>query len=190
MSSRMIVLSLIFTVCIFYMTYTLSFYKYCELSTKEQDSQNANDPYRILCNEVYTNYSNHTLLKQTINNLYELVLSQTKLDKEEIETSIKKVDVVSLRFMMKLLKIVHFTLYGCLLYFLIVILPELLMKLIKYIVTKVLFIVFFVFILDALFKIYFDINIDVLRFFDKSYYMEMSFVVHVIDLFKFFYRLF
>lgn len=194
MSSRMIILSLIFTVCIFYMTYTLSFYKYCEISSKEQvnylESENGIDPYKNLCKEVYTDYSNHTLLKQTINKLYEFVLTQNILEKREIEISIKKMDVVTLRFMMKLLKIVHFSLYGCLLYLIIVILPDMLMRFIKYLLTKVLFVVFVVFILDALFKIYFDINIDVLRFFDKSYYMEMSVVVHMIDIIKFFYRLF
>ena len=175
MDSKLILIILIIIFCLFYMGYTLVFYKYCENSLKTGKflvTENKNELYSNLCKELYTDYSNHILLKQTINKFYDILISQTKLDVSEIEFYVNSVDLSTLRLMMKVLKIVHLALYGSVLYIAIVILPIYSIKLLKYILSKILFIIFIIFILDALLKIHFDINIDVFQFFDKSFYMN------------------
>jgi hypothetical protein len=129
------------------------------------------------------------VLKQTINKFYEFLITQTKLESSESESVIRTFDISSLRMMMKVLKIVHFILYSSFLYLAIVILPIFVVNIMKYVLSKVLFVAFLAFILDALLKIYFDINIDIIRFFDTNYYLGLPLIVQIIDFFKFLMRI-
>ena len=127
-------------------------------------------------------YSNHTLLKKTINKFYDFLVYQTNMDENDINLNIKKVEIPSLRMMMKLLKIVHITLYGSFLYFLIVILPLYSIKLIKYLLSKMLFVIFIMFLFDALLKIYFDMNVDLIKFLDKNFYLDNPTFMGIINI--------
>ena len=161
----------------------MSYFKYCENSLKSfRVSDKSDDLYIGMCKEMYMDYSNHTLLKKTINKFYDFLVYQTNMDENDINLNIKKVEIPSLRMMMKLLKIVHITLYGSFLYFLIVILPLYSIKLIKYLLSKMLFVIFIMFLFDALLKIYFDMNVDLIKFLDKNFYLDNPTFMGIINI--------
>jgi len=176
------------------MWFTIPYYKYCEYAKLSQPStESFMSPgnsenfwkYKIVCQELHTDYSSHTLLKHVVNKFYEFLGSQDDLDAKEIEYQVMTMDMIHFKIVMKALKVVHLILYGCVIYLLLVVVPIYLLKLLKYFLSRFLLIVFFVFIVDALLKIQYDINIDLIKIFNFSTYVNNPYINSMLDTFKY-----
>ena len=173
--------------CILYMQYTHVYFRYCDYSLKTENylvSQDKVPLYSALCKEMYRDYSNHTLLKTTINLFYDL-FKENHIDTREFEYMINSIDYYSLKNYLKVLKLIHFFIYGIILYLLVLKFPIYFIKIVKYFLSKILLIVFFFVIIDAAAKIFLDIDIDFLQVFHPNFYSNSKIYLTITSVFGF-----
>ena len=171
--------------CTFYMGYTLVYYKYCDYSLNTGNyfvMENKTVLYSELCKEMYRDYSNHTLLKKTLNKFYE-VFKSANIDEKELEYSINNIEFNYLKNLMRILKFIHLIVYGVVIYLLIVIFPIYFLQITKYVMSKFLFVIFITFIIDAVAKIFFDVNLDFLQIFESNFYLNSKVFIYFSDIY-------
>jgi hypothetical protein len=176
MVNQIILVIIVSLVCVIFMQYTHIYYRYCNYSLKTDSylvSQDKVNMYSELCKEMYRDYSNHTLLRKSINIFYDF-MNETYSDIKEIEYSINSIDFYSLKNYLRLLKSTHFLIYIIFSYVIILKFPIYCINLFKYLFSKILLILFFCFIIDALAKIFLDIDIDLFQFFNPNFYKDST----------------
>ncbi len=162
---KLCLLSLIISLCIYYILSTRKYYTYCTNAKRysnymvEEDKQ---DLYMSLCNSVFKNYSNHTIMRYSIEVFYSIFYSQEP-NLEEIKAYILSKRFSTMNYEMKILKQVHFIFYLIILYLLVIDLPKLLIKFIMFFVDKILLVFFIILIFESVLNIFMDFDVDIMK---------------------------
>jgi hypothetical protein len=164
---KSIIVGLTVFLCIFYIFSTRHYYTYCTYAKIIDNylvKEEFKEQYLMLCESTFKNYSNHSIMKYSIDILYYL-FTKVELSPEEnnrLKIYISNVNYYSMKLELKILKTVHLGLYSMILYFLIVVLPKKLIAIILFIINKLLFVIFLIFMAEAVLNLYMDINVDII----------------------------
>lgn len=169
---KAVVLFTLSLLCLAYMCYTRQYYLYCAHSRMKNDymvNNEIKELYTVLCNDVFRDYSDHSVLKYSLDIVYSLIINLDLSEQEYngLKFFIKNTNYYNMKFELKALKIVHFAFYMLVLYIVIILLPRMLIDLLLYLFDKLLLIVFGVLIMEAVLNMYLDVNVDILRILQK-----------------------
>lgn len=173
-SIHTMVLALIAFICIIYICYTRQYYAYCAYAKMNGDymvNEEVKELFSSLCSDVFKDYSGsggNSIMRHSLDLIYSFIINPDLLlddekEYEKMKAFIKDAGYYSIRFEMKLLKIVHFAFYLVILYLFVIWFPRMIIDLVVYLLDKIFIIMFIVLILEAIFNLYLDLNIDVLK---------------------------
>lgn len=158
-------LLLAISLCIYYILSTRKYYTYCVNAKRYSNymvEEDKKELYMSLCDNVFKNYSNHTIMRYSIEIFYSLFNSKEP-SQEEIKAFILTKSFSKMNYDLKILKQVHFIFYLIVLYLLVVYLPKLLIKFIMFFVDKILYVFFIILIFESVLNIYMDFDVDILK---------------------------
>ncbi len=169
--------------CIVYLKINENFYQICkiaELNEKTFDNLFAHDvevdqikkaeKIKALCKDFYVDYSNHTLMKNTLGKLDELIYNQN-YHSEDLEYNsifIKTLNPNSTKLSLLLMKFVHIILYALIMYLIVITFPNLTVQIVTFVFNKLLLIVFLIIIVEAVLTFYTPFSLDIFGFFSKD----------------------
>lgn len=188
--------------CIVYLKINENFYQICKISvldektldnlfTREGEIEQIKKAEKIkaLCKDFYVDYSNHTLMKNTLGKLDDMIYNEDyrSEDLEYNSIFIKTLNSNNVKLSLLLMKLVHIVLYGLIMYLITFTFPNLTVQIITFIFNKLLFIVFLAIIIEAILKFYTPFSLDIFGFFSKDNnfnFLEIYFVKKAMVLFK------
>ena len=145
------------------------------------------ESFNHTCQNFYTDYSNHTVMKYTINNFIKVFYSERKYSNIKIiENIINKTELGDIQLILALIKLVFLFAYVSLLYLIIVIMPSKLVNLILSIMNKVLYVFFEFLLVEGIIRVYLNIDMDIIHFIEthRSQVSDFMPVYYIIHLFK------
>jgi hypothetical protein len=110
-------------------------------------------------------------MRVTINKINNFLLSSEHLDKETFDSFVIRTDLGVLKLSLWLLKFIHIGLYVSVLYIGIIIIPNYMAQLALSLINKLLYLFFFILLGEAVMKIYFNWEMDLITFADKQVYL-------------------
>ena len=123
------------------------------------------ESFNHTCHNFYTDYSNHTVMKYTINNFIKVFYSERKYSNIKIiENIINKTELGDMQLILALIKLIFLFAYVSLLYLIIVIMPSKLVNLILSIMNKVLYVFFEFLLVEGIIRVYLNIDMDIIHF--------------------------
>ena len=150
----------------------------------ESQSENNNTIIRIddkkyesikhICKEFFTDYSNHTIMKFTINRFNNLIYSSLndEITEEFLDNFISNNEPHNLKYILHSIKFIHLFAYSSLLYLIIVSLPNIIAQILLYLFNRALLVIFAVLLIEAFLKIYFSVDSDVVALLDQAIYSQ------------------
>ena len=175
MFNQILVIIIITLFCVCYFRYTLLYHEYCQNSKLTGDylieDGLKKEVYIDLCERLHREYTNHTLLNRTINKSYEYILKR-EINIEKIKAIIEETSRETIEISLKFLILIHFVFYGTIIYFIIMILPMLAIKLFKYLLSRILVVVLVLFICESFLIIFFGINTDFTKMIESGILKE------------------
>ena len=138
----------------------------------------------LSCQNFYTDYSNHTVMKYTINNFIKVFYSERKYSNIKIiENIINKTELGDMQLILALIKLIFLFAYVSLLYLIIVIMPSKLVNLILSIMNKVLYVFFEFLLVEGIIRVYLNIDMDIIHFIEThlskvSDFMHIYYIIH------------
>ena len=142
------------------------------------------ESFNHTCHNVYTDYSNHTVMKYTINNFIKVFYSERKYSNIKIiENIINKTELGDIQLILALIKLIFLFVYVSLLYLIIVIMPSKLVNLILSIMNKVLYVFFEFLLVEGIIRVYLNIDMDIIHFIEThrsqvSDFMPVYYIIH------------
>jgi hypothetical protein len=205
---------------VFYLKYTEPFYLICKhISEKQKDyenfmdksndflSPNEDEKYfnsigsmkkfesiKHICKEFFTDYSNHTIMRYTLDKLNKIIYGDEKneINDAYIIHHCSRMDLQTLKYVLHTIKFIHLFAYSSILYLIIITLPNIIVQVIMYIFNRVLIIIFVILLIEAFLIMYVSIDTDLLATLDKtaySKYTQSVVIKFIIDVFGFLYGL-
>jgi hypothetical protein len=213
MNYNILISTFIFACCLFYIKYNETFYRFCITNSvfeKINDETRKNSfPFELsespsflkrlerlekYCHDANIRYESHTIMRLTINKINQFILSSEPLDKELFEMFVIRSDPTNLKLALWVLKFIHIGLYISVLYIGIIVVPNYLAQLALSLVNKLLLFIFFILLGEAVLKIYFNWEMDFIKFVDKQVYLSYvdylpfgtigSIIKYIVDLIK------
>jgi hypothetical protein len=165
---KIVAISMLLLFCVIYMIITKHYYIYCtyaKISSDYMVEEELKPMYFELCNDVFKDYSKHSLMKYSLEFIYSMFVNINLSEREYtmMKQFINTSSVYSMRIEMKTLKLVHITFYFLVLFIAIVCLPRILVELLFYLIDKVLVIFFVILIVEAVLNLYMDMNLDIMK---------------------------
>ena len=142
------------------------------------------ESFNHTCQNFYTDYSNHTVMKYTINNFIKVFYSERKYSNIKIiENIINKTELGDIQLILALIKLIFLFAYVSLLYLIIVIMPSKLVNLILSIMNKVLYVFFEFLLVEGIIRVYLNIDMDIIHFIEThrsqvSDFMPVYYIIH------------
>jgi hypothetical protein len=170
----------IFCSLFYYILYIIPYFRFCNYAKLKNDFiiDERKKVYSDLCNSTFKEYSNHSIIKYSINTIYSLI-SKTELSDEEREDLANFVQTTPINKMKKelyILKFVFLSFYLMILYYLVLILPRILINILLFFLDKLLVFIFFIRVVEVLLNMYMDINLDLMEVYDWLYnYIHIPF---------------
>ena len=164
---KTLILILLVTFCIAYIFYTRNYYVYCNYAKKTNNylvKEELTELYILLCESTFKDYSNHTIMKYSLDILYSIFTSEnfSEFEKDRLSIFISTTNFSNMKYELKVLKSVHLVFYMMVLYALVIYLPKFLINLLLYIIDKLLFVLFLVLVSEAVLNLYMDLQIDLI----------------------------
>lgn len=120
------------------------------------------------CHNFFIDYSNHTLMKYTINKIINTLYSSKKYENVEIINElIKSIETNQMKLMLSIIKLILLFGYVAILYFIIVVIPNYLANWTVSILNKILLVFFGLLFFEGIAKSYLSLNIDSIYLFEK-----------------------
>ena len=138
----------------------------------------------LSCQNFYTDYSNHAVMKYTISNFIKVFYSERKYSNIKIiENIINKTELGDMQLILALIKLIFLFAYVSLLYLIIVIMPSKLVNLILSIMNKVLYVFFEFLLVEGIIRVYLNIDMDIIHFIEThrsqvSDFMPVYYIIH------------
>jgi hypothetical protein len=170
----------IFFTFFYYILYTLPYYRFCNYAKLKNDLiiVETKQIYSDLCNSTFKEYSNHSIMKYSINSIYSLI-SKTELSNEEREdlaNFVHNTPISKMRKDLYILKFVFLSFYLIMLYYLVLKLPRILINILLFFIDKLLVFIFFIRVVEVLLNMYMDINLDLIEVYKWLYnYIHIPF---------------
>jgi hypothetical protein len=164
LKNSLLVISL--SICVIYIFFTRDYYKYCNYAKhiiNEDREKEKNDLFINFCNDVFKDYSKHSILTFSFGIFYS---DSPKINEREIihfKNFLNDVNIYSLRTEFRILQIMHFVYYVLILYTVVVSLTRLLINLVYYFLDKLLVIIFLIMIVEGVVIIFLGLEIDLIK---------------------------
>lgn len=147
----------------------IDYYSYCKLAQYKKDLFEKNEKskeFGVLCNDIFKDFSDHNLLKFSLNFVYNIMRPEYAFQHMSDESAIKIIDDVetsymgTLKYNLKIFKFLNFAFYVMVIYIIFVILPDILTKIVIFILNKCLFILFLFFVAEGFLNFYTNVKIN------------------------------
>lgn len=120
------------------------------------------------CHNFFIDYSNHTIMKYTINKIINTLYSSKKYENIEIIYElIKNAEINQTKLMLSIIKLILLFGYVAILYFIIVVMPNYIANWTVSILNKILIVFFGLLFFEGIAKSYLSLNIDSIYLFEK-----------------------
>lgn len=140
------------------------------------------ESFNHTCHNFYTDYSNHTVMKYTINKFIKVVFSERKYSNINIiENIINKTELSHMKLILAMIKLIFLFAYVSILYLVIVLMPSKLANWTLSIMNKVLYVFFGFLFVEGIARAYLSVDIDIINFIETHHSQVCAFMpVHYI----------
>lgn len=140
------------------------------------------ESFNHTCHNFYTDYSNHTVMKYTINNFIRMLYSEKKYSNIKIiENIINKTELGHIKLILTVIKLIFLFASVSILYLIIVFMPNKLANWILLIMNKVLYAFFGFLLVEGIIRSYLSIDMDIINFIETNHSQVCDFMpVHFI----------
>ena len=123
------------------------------------------ESFNHTCQNFYTDYSNHTVMKYTINKIITVLYSERKYaNVNVIENIINRTDLGHMKLILGISKLILLFAYVSILYLIIVLMPSKVANWAPSVMNKVLYVFFGFLFVEGIARAYLSINIDIINF--------------------------
>ena len=134
-------------------------------------------------------------MRYTLNKINEFIYANSDLDidEETVKNYLDSINIHNLKYTLYMIKFIHLFIYSSILYFIIISVPNLIVRFTLWIFNWILLIIFVILLVEAFLKIYLQYDTDVIGLLDKDIYakyMEYIPVTYVLDSGSYMYHLF
>jgi hypothetical protein len=192
MNYNFLITGFIIICCLFYIKFTETFFRFCRSNQFYHNKENFNhtnhkhpfdklmeenllikmENFEKLCNDTSIDYKTHFIMKHSIDKINSFTLKLDMLNENEYCDYVKSTDITNLKLSLLLLKFIYISLYVMILYIGILIIPNYIAQLAISLFNKILFLCFIIFLCEAVLKIYFNLDTDLITYFDKKLYLK------------------
>jgi hypothetical protein len=127
-----------------------------------------------LCKESMIDYNSHYLMSISLERLNEVILSKDILDPETFHNYLSNIDIINVKLSLLVLKLIYIAIYLTIVYLLIVMIPNFVIQICLSLFNKLLMFMFIILLVESVLKIYFQINIDLVSWLNKSLYLQYA----------------
>lgn len=152
---------------VIYIRLTKDYFLYCNHAKQTGDylvKEDMRDYYADLCRNTFVDYSNHSIMRYSLNVIYSVFITKhnSELEAKRLRKVITKTNYYSLKMELRALKFLHLIFYCLLLYILVIILPKYLIRILIAILEKIFLLIFLLLICEAFLNLYLDLGVDFL----------------------------
>jgi hypothetical protein len=175
-------------ICVIYIFITRDYYNYCQYATYFKNDNDVDlekrEIYLNFCNDVFKDYSKHSILKFSFGFFYPDISKNVKIDERELLTYkifLKEMNSYSVRMEFRILQIVHFIYYILILYTFFVSFARILLNIIMYLIDKILILLFFIMIVEGIIIMFLGLDLDIIKIIKLSInFLPFNFVGGII----------
>jgi hypothetical protein len=160
---KLISIGLIFSILIFTIIRNVDYYSYCKIAQYKPYIFEKNEhsrEFRYMCEDIFRDYSEHPFLRFSFEFVYNIIKPENSFRNISEERAINIIEDIetkhlgTLKHNLRIFKFLNFIFYASNLYFMLIILPELVSKIIIFILNKCLILIFIFFLVEGYFNFY------------------------------------